>query len=77
MMLVKDLKRLLDTLPDNAPAVLGGCYGCDIESVSYSTLDGLAHLELTEGYSLTLTDFINGLMGLLPRNGERNTGKGI
>lgn len=60
-MYVADLKRLLDSVPDNALVFLGDT-DVTIESISYSTLDGFAKLGITEGFEIVTDKFVSNLM---------------
>lgn len=64
-MTVKDLKYLLDFVPDNAPIYLAKSNSCTIEEISYNTLDGIARLELTGGFEIVSSCFIDSLFNSL------------
>lgn len=55
MMLLKDLRRMLDVLPDNTLVIINGNYDCNIESIKAETdFDGIiCDLRLTDGWSIT------------------------
>ena len=61
MMLAKDLKELINRLPDDMPVMLGGTYDCDIVGYHFTTEEWVARLELTKGYSIVRTDFMDRL----------------
>jgi hypothetical protein len=64
-----DLKRLIDGLPDKMPLIVGGNYDCDIVGLTINTFDGIARLDLTEGYVINKSDFVDYLFSLIP-NGD-------
>lgn len=64
-MTVKDLKHMLDFVPDNAPIFLSKSNSCTIEGISYDTLDGIARLELTKGFEVMSSCFIDSLFNSL------------
>lgn len=71
MVLAKDLKRMLNVIPDDAPVCIGDSYGCSIASVSYGTFDGIAKLHLTDGFEITTTAFMKGIFEQM-KNGHRD-----
>ena len=66
-MTVKDLKYILDLVPDNAPVLLSKSNSCTIEEVSYDTLEGIARLKITEGFEVMSSCFIDSLFNSLRR----------
>ncbi len=62
MRTVGDLKRLIDPLPDKTPLIIGDNWDCDIVGLTISTFDGLARLELTEGFEIVKSDFVRQLL---------------
>ena len=67
MMLAKDLKRIINQIPDNVPVSIGESYDCDIVSFSFDTLEGIAKLNLTEGYGIVTDSFIDSIFKLPKR----------
>ena len=66
MRTVGDLKRLIDGLPDKMPLIVGGNYDCDIVGLTINTFDGIARLDLTDGYVINKSDFVDYLFSLIP-----------
>lgn len=64
-MTVKDLKYLLDFVPDDAPVLLSKSDSCTIEEISYDTLEGIARLKITEGFEVMSSSFIDSLFNSL------------
>ena len=67
MILMKDLKRMLDILPDNSVVTINGNYNVDIVSVfAETTFDGIrCDLKLTPGYSITKDSVMDAMFGQL------------
>ena len=67
MMLMKDLRMMLDVAPDNAVVTINGNYNVNIVSIKLEAeFDGIScDLMLTPGYSITkdsvLTEMFNSL----------------
>lgn len=59
MILAKDLKRIVNQIPDNAPVCIGESCDCDITGYSFDTSDGIVRLKLTEDYGLVRKSFID------------------
>lgn len=72
MVLAKDLKRIIDEIPDNIPVTLGECYDCDIVGFSISSMEGVAKLKLTEGYGVVTDSFIDGIINALSEERRRH-----
>lgn len=54
MITVKQLKDLLEMVPDDALLVINDNYHCSIvPEISYSTLDQMARVKLSPGFSIT------------------------
>lgn len=62
MRTVGDLKRLIDPLPDNTPVIIGDNWDCDIVGLTINTFDGIARLELTEGFEIVKSDLVRQLL---------------
>ena len=58
MMYAKDLKRIVNQLPDDWIVSLGGS-DCNIEGFKYE--DGVADLKLSDGYGIVRNDFIDSM----------------
>ena len=69
-MLAKDLKRIINQIPDNVPVSIGESYDCDIVGFSFDTLEGIAKLNLTEGYGIVTDGFIDSLFKKLLTENE-------
>ena len=67
MILAKDLKRMIDQLPDNVPVSIGDVYDCDIVGYSFDSFDGIAKLKLTEGFRIVTDSFIDGLFNAMKK----------
>lgn len=67
MILAKDLKRMIDQLPDNVPVSIGDVYDCDIVGYSFDSFDGVAKLKLTEGFGIVTDSFIDGLFNAMKK----------
>ena len=59
----KDLKRMVEAIPDDAYVTVNGNYNVSVESVTVESADpfGYIHsdLKLTSGYSLTKDSVLN------------------
>lgn len=64
MMLAKDLKRIVNQIPDDCAVVVGANYNCDITSFTYDTYDNIAELHLTKGYGIVADKFLDDLFGM-------------
>ena len=71
MMLAKDLKRIINQIPDNVPVSIGESYDLDIIGFSFDTIEGIAKLNLTEGYGIVTDSFIDNLFDSL-KHGHRD-----
>lgn len=68
MMLMKDLKWMLSTVPDEALVTIDGNYNVNIEKIHYEVgSDCVCDLRLTEGYSVTKDSIIKGMFDCLRR----------
>ncbi len=72
MRTVGDLKRLIDPLPDRTPLIIGDNWDCDIVGLTINTFDGIARLDLTEGYVINKSDFVDYLFSLIPHGDNQN-----
>lgn len=61
MIIAKDLKRIINAIPDNVAVTIGGNYDCNIESFTYETMTGIADLHLSENYEIIKTDFLDAI----------------
>ena len=71
MRLARDLKRMLDEIPDNVPVSIGESYDCDIVSFSFDASEGIAKLMLTEGFGIVTDSFIDNLFDSM-KHGHRD-----
>ncbi len=67
MILAKDLKRIIDAIPDDSAVTIDGCYDCNIESFTFDTSTGVTDLHLTEGFGLIKSSFVNALFDELKK----------
>ena len=58
MMLAKDLKRIVNQIPDDMPVTLGGNWDCNIEGLSIQAGDWTADLKISERYCIVLKEFV-------------------
>ena len=71
MRLARDLKRMLDQIPDNVPVSIGESYDCDIVGFSFDSSEGIAKLMLTEGFGIVTDSFIDNLFNSM-KHGHRD-----
>lgn len=69
MMRMKDLKWMLNGIPDEAVVTIDGNYNVDIVSISAETMfDGiLCDLKLSQGFSITKDSILDSFMAELKR----------
>lgn len=65
----KDLKRMVDMIPDDAVVTMNGNYNCCVEGVTVESADPFgwmhADLKLTEGFSITKDSVMEEMFGQL------------
>lgn len=69
MILGKDLKRMVDIIPDDAYVTLNGHFECSVEGVTVESADPFGHihadLKITEGYNITKDSVMDEMFGQL------------
>lgn len=60
----KELKYLVNQIPDEAGVVLGDNFGCNIESISYDASEGFFRLHLTKGYGIVTRTFLDAMFNM-------------
>lgn len=65
----KDLKRMVNIIPDDAYVTLNGHFECSVEEVTVESADPFgvmrASLKLTKGYSITKDSVMDEMFGQL------------
>lgn len=64
MMTGKELKYLVNQIPDEVGVVLGDNFGCNIESISYDASEGFFRLHLTKGYGIVTRAFLDAMFNM-------------